>query len=377
MIVAAAATARAQEVRPDTTTRADTVTRSDSGTHTVKRGDTLWDLAHAYLGDAYLWPEIYRLNTDQIDDPHWIYPGEVLKLPGRAAPTLAVTPSNPERPGPEFNPVVRQPEEGPRRVAGPTIFRPVQRVNARRGAQSALAAPPRVPIGDVLRAPYFDRTNGPKGSGRLIVGADIPGIAIPAATTNYQLYDKVLMTPPDGSSGDAYSKYLAYEVGPLVEDVGSVIIPTAILRVVRAPRDGEAAVAEVLELYGKLDANTRVVRIDTAGAGANATPIAVAREAGRTTTVRVIYRPAELPSTDSFVLFDLNAEDGMHIGDEVEIFRPRQNRIGDEGIASPEVSIARAQVVRVTPFGTTARVTSQEQPAIREGESVRVTARMP
>src|SRR5919199_1173473 len=51
-------------------------------THTVAKCDNLWDLSQKYLGNPFLWPEIYRLNRDIIEDPHWIFPGEVLRLPG-------------------------------------------------------------------------------------------------------------------------------------------------------------------------------------------------------------------------------------------------------------------------------------------------------
>ncbi len=49
--------------------------------HTVVKGDTLWDLAARYLADPYLWPVIWMENMQEVTNPHLIYPGQVLKMP--------------------------------------------------------------------------------------------------------------------------------------------------------------------------------------------------------------------------------------------------------------------------------------------------------
>lgn len=47
--------------------------------HIVVKGDTLWDLAAEYLGDPYLWPQIWERNP-YILDSHWIYPGDPIVI---------------------------------------------------------------------------------------------------------------------------------------------------------------------------------------------------------------------------------------------------------------------------------------------------------
>ncbi|WP_158600462.1 LysM peptidoglycan-binding domain-containing protein [Tessaracoccus antarcticus] len=58
-----------------------------SGHVTVRRGDTLWDLAEQHLGDAHRWPELFQANRDQISDPDEIDIGWRLSIPGAADTT--------------------------------------------------------------------------------------------------------------------------------------------------------------------------------------------------------------------------------------------------------------------------------------------------
>jgi len=47
--------------------------------YTIKQGDTLWDISAKFLKDPFLWPKLWQRNP-YITNPHWIYPGQPVRL---------------------------------------------------------------------------------------------------------------------------------------------------------------------------------------------------------------------------------------------------------------------------------------------------------
>ena len=79
--------------------------------YTVKKGDTLWDLSQRFNDTPWQWPDLWEENT-QISNPHWIYPGERIRIFRKKDHHRYAKPQK-EVEEPEAQITASAPEEGP------------------------------------------------------------------------------------------------------------------------------------------------------------------------------------------------------------------------------------------------------------------------
>jgi hypothetical protein len=49
--------------------------------YTIVKGDTLWDLSEHFYDSPWVWPNLWEQNQEvPIPNPHWIYPGQQVRV---------------------------------------------------------------------------------------------------------------------------------------------------------------------------------------------------------------------------------------------------------------------------------------------------------
>jgi hypothetical protein len=348
--------------KPSTEKPGPTLTQVKAGpnevVHVVKRGDTLWDLAKAYLKNPFRWPEVFQRNTDIVENPHWIYPGETIRIPASEV--------KPE--------VLAKITTKPAPPSDRTVFStvPLGMVPDRIGSNGEVLGRESVsgvPRGEIESAPFALKRGGPVNKGSLVAAYDRPGIQAAAGDRRFQLHDRIFVELPAGVARNPGDLLLSYRLGPQLDDASQVVIPTGIVRV-EATQTGQPAIARVVRQFGEITLDQSIIPLESIPPSVGK---AVAVPPGPAERVVYVANEPVLPSLQNYVLLSAKSANGVRVGDQFTLIDDSV----DPKHPAPPVPAAIAEVVRVTPYAVTVIVVDHEQPRIYAGMLARLSARAP
>ena len=332
--------------------------------HVVKPGDTLWDIAGAYLQDPFRWPEIFRRNTDVVENPHWIYPGEQIRIPASAVRADVLAARHQGTATETIAPGDRTVFSQGGLVAGPsggTVF----------GGVIGGTAITRVSWGEIESAPYVDTVGGPRRTGRIDSRMERVAVSHSQTDLRFQLYDHAYVTLPANRQARLGDRYVSYKLGPEIGSAGQVVIPTGVF-VIDSLRTGYVR-ARLERQFGSVDITQRLISMDLVPRASEEELIPVA--AAATNKVVWVHNDPVLPSLQHYVVIDAGAVPPISVGDVFTLVDASEPAPGDKTLPPEDVGVI--QIVRVSRHGATGIIVSQSQPVIRTGNLARRIARMP
>ena len=363
--------------------------------HTVREGDTLWDLARQYRGDPFLWPDIYRMNTSVVEDPHWIYPGEILQLSTTEAVASVPaedTPAPDTSTAPSAAPLSDELAESP--VTGTEADTPAPASLAsltKPGAEAEISEPlfgPRPgntmqesmkaytdqPYRAVRRSEFYSSgflTEKQKlPFGRVLGPVTPPQIRALARNTNAMPYATVAVAAPKGATYQVGDTLLVAQIGREIRDYGEVVIPSGMVQVTDTA--GGRYLASVLAVYGPMRGGQSVLPLDRFGDPGTAKAMPVSDGIRATLLGGSGRQDLKVPQMVMFL--DKGRKDGVAPGDLFEV-RRQPERLGDGTIRVAEV-MATLQVVHARERSATARVLNVISPDIAPGSEARQVAKL-
>ena len=398
LVAASAAAQDTAQVAPDTS-QPSTLTGQLPASHAVVRGETLWAIAQMYFGDPMLWPEIYRLNTSVVEDPHWIYPGELLTLSGgefiaqapgdtvafppadtlgadtvralpAAADTIVATPAD-TIPFDTAQVVVIEPP--PPETTGPyeTIFdRRRSRTEEVQQILRGYADQPYRPVraGEFYAAGFLtEQERLPWGT--VLGNTERPAIRRLSPNTSAMTFDEIAIRPPRNASYHVGDSLLIARIDRAVAGWGEVIVPHGIARV-----------TEVQERQVLAQVVTQFARIRN---GHLTMPLEPFRDPGETRPAAVeqglegeIVAPRDLHTLSGpqqFMFIDRGREEGVVPGDVFEIYSPAA---GEPGTSSEQMMTVLL-IVHTRERSATGMIVGMNHPAVAPGMPARLVKKMP
>jgi LysM domain-containing protein len=385
----------------DTTQAAPAALGQVPASHTVARGETLWSIAQMYFADPLLWPEIYRLNTNVVEDPHWIYPGEVLVL----APVVGVVAQRGDT-------VVAVPQDTSaaaadtvRAQAGDTIAAVPSDTMPADTTQVFVEPPPPEPVGesyetmfdrrrtttqrvqDVLRAyvhqPYRPLRAGEfYAAGFLTENERLPwgtviGVTTPPAIyrlsdrTTAMNYDEISIKPPSHASYHVGDSLLIARIDRAIQfgDWGEVVVPLGIARVTGV--EEEQVLARVITQFGSIHNGHLSLPLEPFKNPGEVRPTPVGQGLAGHLLASRDSRPIATPQ--QFFFIDKGRRDGVVPGDVFEVYKPAA---GELGSASEEVR-AVLMIVHTREHSATGLVLQIMHPGLDAHLPVRLIKKMP
>jgi len=396
------------QARPDTTHPAPDTSQAAPApapggqlpaSHVVTRGETLWSIAQLYFNDPLLWPEVYRLNTAIIDDPHWIYPGEELNLAGTVSVAQAPDTTAVAAPQAPADTVHAQPTSPP---TADTVVAAAQDTTTVVDTAVAAPAPPPGPtevyqtifdrrrtpsqeVRDELRAyanqPYRPLRRGEFYSagflseeerlpyGRVLGNTATPAIPRLTERSSATTFDQISIQAPHNASYHVGDSLLIVRVDREISGWGSVIVPVGVARVTEPQR--RQVLADVVMQFGRIHDGHLALPLEPFKDPGQVRPTPV--DGGLEGTVIAERDLHVLTGPQQILFINRGRVDGVTPGDVFEAFKPASGLPG----SSSEQSQVVVEIVHTRDHSSSGLILNINHPNLVPGMPVRLIRKMP
>ncbi len=398
-VLRAQATTRAQ--RPDTS-RAQRPDTSLAGqvpaTHTVVRGETLWGISQQYYGDPLLWPEVYRLNTAVVEDPHWIYPGEVLNLSPMVVAAADTTPQtvpqgaadttkkadttavvSADTVKAETTAVAVAPVESapppppppPPAAEEQSIFE--QRATPQEEVHNELRSYVEQNYRPVRRGEFYSAgwlTEGEKLPWADVLGNTVkPAIALETQRTTARPNEEIAIVPPSQASYHVGDSLLIVDLNREISDYGWVVVPHGIARVTAV--EEKQVLAQIVAQYGFVGKTLYALPLEPYKNPGTVRPAPV--EHGLEAKVITMRDLHPLTLNGQVLFLDKGRAEGVVPGDMFQVYKPAVTEVGQPS----EQVMADILIVHTREHTASGLIVAVRSPDMQAGLPARLIKKMP